>query len=452
MKHRPLSRILTAILLLATLAGCVVRRPPTLEPLRRLDARAPVILVPGTTGTMLRDRATGRVLWGNAWSVFFPRDGAYRLALPVTAGEGADGGVEAFAPVMGFHLLGVKRVEAYEAVARLMTANGYRQGDLESPHPDDTFFIYVYDWRYGTEYAARRLVELLERLRGVRGEATLRVTLICQSTASSIGRYAAKYGGVSLDEAETGRGGLPSGIEIDKLILVGTSNGGALRTLRELQRGRSYVPLLGRKIQPEALFTFRSLFEDLPLDERDLFVDERGEPVEIDVFDPDVWVRHAWSAFSAEAERRIARKGREDLFGTHEDRVDYLADRLESAERLGRLLAADSPHFGETRYYSLQNAYTPTPRRAVVTGEGDAAGTWYATDRWVRRDPLLRLLAAAPGDGHATLESQRALSPQELRAMVAESDPIPAGHFEMILDPGAQTYLLRFLLDQDGSD
>ena len=55
----------------------------------------------------------------------------------------------------------------------------------------------------------------------------------------------------------------------------------ALDTLRTLNRGRSYLPVIGRKIRPETMFGFDSLFETLPGYRPDLFFDEQGELVEI---------------------------------------------------------------------------------------------------------------------------------------------------------------------------
>ena len=46
-----------------------------MEPLARAEVRTPVVLIPGITGSKLRDRDTGTVRWGNTRSLFFPRDG-----------------------------------------------------------------------------------------------------------------------------------------------------------------------------------------------------------------------------------------------------------------------------------------------------------------------------------------------------------------------------------------
>ena len=63
---------------------------------------------------------------------------------------------------------------------------------------------------------------------------------MCQSNGERICRYLAKYGAATLEEAEAGRTAPLPGIAIEKVLLVGTSNAGSLRILRELNRGRSY--------------------------------------------------------------------------------------------------------------------------------------------------------------------------------------------------------------------
>ena len=63
-------------------------------------------------------------------------------------------------------------------------------------------------------------------------------------------------GAASLEEAERGMAVDGDGFRVAHLILVGSSNGGSLRILREMLRGRSYIPWIGRRWQPEVLFTF----------------------------------------------------------------------------------------------------------------------------------------------------------------------------------------------------
>ena len=261
------------LLAFTLLCACASREPPRLEPLVRLEPKTPVVIVPGFSGSMLRDPADGKIVWGTAGPLFGPRDGGYSLALPLDPAERARQGYEAFDVVRGMRIAFVK-VDIYGKLIKALEANGYRLGDLEAPTAAATLFVFPYDWRYNNISAAADLTEKLQRLRRVRGDPTLRVHLICQSNAARIARYMMKYGSATLDDADAGRARPPAGIHVEKLLLVGTANGGAANGFRDLLQGRSYAPLVGRKIRPEVAFSFEAGFETLPVYRDKLFFDE----------------------------------------------------------------------------------------------------------------------------------------------------------------------------------
>ncbi len=396
-----------------------------------------VVFVPGTTGTIMRDVDSGRVHWGNARSLFFPRDRGRKLALPLRFADAGmnlkpDGPIEAIR-------IGPYVKPIYAPLLAAMGKGGYRIGRLDAPGPADTFFVFGYDWRLDNVANARRLAERLEAVRRAAGDETLRVSLIAQSSGAHLARYLVKYGGASLAEAERGVARPPAGIEFERLILVGTANGGALRVLRDFNRGRRYV-LFGRRFAPEVLFTFRSLYQDLPVYTDDLFVDEAGGKLEVDLFDPETWRRYQWSIYAPPVARRLARSDP----GQSVARNDYLRERLAEARRFHRLLQADAPGFGATRYYSLQNVSDSTPARALLERREGRWRTSFSGDRAIQRNPRLRALVSTPGDGHAVLASQQWLSPQERATLAARAD-FDGGHFELIVNPDAIARLLEYL-------
>jgi hypothetical protein len=440
----------TALLVVAGISlveACSSAPPPVLPELRDLEPREPVILLPGITGSKLRERATGRVVWGSFRGMFLPRDGGYSVARPVDPESPHRGAVEAHEPVYQFRaLLGLVDVDIYDSLLRLLEANGYRVGSLDDPKPGDSFFPWAYDWRQGVVPAARGLLERLEALRRSRGEEVLRVHFICQSDAGQIVRYLLKYGGASLEEAEAGVAAPPPGVRVGKLILVGSAAGGSLSTLEDMNRGRRFVPLVGRRFRPEVIFSFPAVYETLPAYRDDLFFDEEGDPVAADLFDAAAWERYGWSAFSPEEVHRIERSGRLDLFGDAGERRAYLQRTLDRARRLHRLLRRDVDGFGHPEYYVLGNGYLPTTERALLTREDGRWRTYFADDDRLRSDPYLFTLAAVPGDGHATWTSQTWMSPQEQAAQAHPPVSIPLYHRRIILDRGAHRWILHFLL------
>lgn len=444
----PLHRLpkLLPLLLAVLLGACAGQMPtPVHPPLRDAEARRPVVLVPGITGSVLRERGTGKVVWGSGKSVFFPRDGAYALVLPL-GDEDAGKDLEAVAVLEEVSLLGVIKKEAYAPIARMLEENGYRRGDLTEPRRGDTLFLFAYDWRRSNEEAVRRLAEGLERLRRAEGRERLEVDLICQSNGAHICRYLAKYGATPFADAEAGRLEEGSGVQVAKVVLVGTSNGGSLRILRELDRGRTYFPL-GRKFQPEALFTLPGLYQDLPayLDGDGYFLDEEGGELPVDLYDPEAWEEYGWSIFGDAARRRAGR--RPELFGGMEEWRELLRRTLADARRLQELLRRDVPGFGPTRYYLIQNPSEPTPERAVLVSEDDEWRLLFTGDKELEKRPELLKRASTVGDGHASLTSQMWLSPQEAASIASDPFHVEGKHFELILNPKSLRRILKYLHD-----
>lgn len=419
-------------------------------------APVPVVLVPGLTGSKLRDPETGAVVWGRGPNVLLPRDGGAALALPIAA----EPRLEPFG-VLEELRLGPLRREVYGPLLRALEAAGYRRSRTGPLPPsgngavdaDADLFTFAYDWRRSAVDAAQGLARALEGLRSARGEGELRVDLICQSSGAYVCRWLAKYGGASVDEAEEGGTGGPRAVRIRRMVLVGVANGGALRSLREMDRGRRYVPLMGRRMLPEVLFTFPALYEDLPHDGEDLFVDRAGRSVPVDIYDPESWERYGWSAFGAKAKRRLARRARSGegraRFGTPQERRELVARQLASARRVQALLERDPEGFDPaaegSRYYLIGNAHAETPRRAVLFEEGGRWRMLFTGDPELDRLPETKARASALGDGHSSVESMEHLSPAERRAVAAEPFDIDGGHFEMILEPAVHRWIVEIL-------
>lgn len=432
----------TLVLLAALGARCSQVPAPILSADSSDTVRVPVVFVPGVTGVELRDRSTGELVWGRGRNLLGPFDRGYRLARWLPAAS-AMPRLEPGRAILELRLFGIVRRPVYRSLVDLFEANGYRHGHLEDPRPGDGFFLFAYDWRQDNVTSACRLADQLRRLQRVRGGTRLRVILVCQSNGAHVCRYLTRYGGATLEDAESlGPQRLP-GIEIDKLVLVGASNGGSLRVLRELDRGRRYLWGVGRRWAPETLFTFASLYQDLPVYTEDLFVDEKGASLAVDLFDAASWERFGWSAFGAAARRRLAAEDHREIFGREADRRAFLERSLNRAVRFHRVLHRDNDEPVPTSYYLITNRHNPTPARAVLLPEGTRWRTLFAGDRELRQLPVHTARVESIGDGHATLESQLWLSPQERARLASEPLEVAGEHFEMVL--GAATF--RHLLE-----
>lgn len=417
-----------------------------------------VVLVPGITATAMAERDTGRIAWGKGSRVFSPRDGGYALALPIGTGPDDPTSLEP-AHVLEDLRIGPLRKPIYGPLLDALDASGWKRGrDL---------LAFPYDWRRDNLETVPRLAGWLAARAAERGHDAsdpLPVSLVCQSNGSHLCRWLAKYGAISLEEAEAletaGRAppGPPPEVVIERLVLIGTANGGALRNLREMDRGRNYVPLgLGRKWQPEVVFTFPSAFQDLAGYREDgrWFVSPSGEPLDTPLYDPRSWVEHGWSVFSPEVRERIEARGESGpgkIFGTEAERLAHLTRQLDRARRFRRQLRRDPPGYVAPAIHSVQNGYAATADRAVLVPTGDPDDPyelWFTEDPELHRRKELEALVSTPGDGHATLDSQLDLSPAE-HAALRPPLYVTGTHFTLLHHPATNPAVIDALMEPGG--
>ena len=104
------------IVALALTAACTPPPRPAAPMPTAARSSIPVVFMPGTTGTTLVD-PSGRTIWGDTRSFFFPHDRGYALALPL---DGTSGGLEPGHTILDFRLLGYQEElrPAYQAGCR----------------------------------------------------------------------------------------------------------------------------------------------------------------------------------------------------------------------------------------------------------------------------------------------------------------------------------------------
>ncbi len=422
--------------------------PPHQQHARPGGIKPAVIFVPGVTGSRLEDPATGEVLWGDATQLLSPKDRGYSTVLPLHPETSSRSRFVPTGILSHMRLLTYTR-EVYRPLQRALIGAGHQLGDLDHPASDKDLYYFTYDWRRENQQAVEELHQALTHLAQRRGDP--RVRLLCQSNAGRICRYVAKYGGSNPAQLLSAHGdqaaltellGSPE-YSIELIVLISNSHGGALRQLHELHKGRKYVPGIGRFMGPETLFALRTLFEDLPFYRDDLFLDKDGVPLKIDLFDPESWRRYQWSIFAPEITDRLNRSNPNQMFGTPNERFEYLSERLAQARQVNRLLISDSP-LPAPALCLLQNTTAPSIERALLFHD-PRRRRWrllFEGDRGVPKE--LKPLLTSPGDGHGTETSQNHLSSQELAA-VTTRHKIKGGHFDSITKQQTLDKLLECL-------
>ena len=229
---------------------------------------------------------------------------------------------------------------------------GYRDGDWNNPGTDgdkDTFYVFAYDWRQDNVANARELIMQIERLKEKLQRPDLRFNIVAHSMGGLIARYAAMYGNTDLPrENEEIHPTWAGATHINKIVMIGVPNEGSADAFATLIEGysiteglRRRVPLLN-KLTAEDSISSPALFQLLPHGSAVRFLDENLKPVQIDLYDPEVWKHYGWSPISnPDFRRRYSARGGGE--GARLQSLDaYFVAVLKRAQRFHQALDASS--------------------------------------------------------------------------------------------------------------
>jgi pimeloyl-ACP methyl ester carboxylesterase len=341
--------------------------------------RTPVVLVPSILGTKLVD-TRGRLVWGNIRRLYF--------GAPLGDGPG----ICTAGLLRGFSVVpGLLHYDVFGALVRfLVGVGGYV--------PGEDLHVLEYDWRGGIAEAGAQLAELLQRLRGAGEE---RFDLVGMSTGGLVIRWV-------LAQRDA---------PIRRVVYVGTPQEGAFSALWYIADGVRPAPL-GKSFSGAIVARFQTVWDALPIAEEPIFVDEGGAPLDISLYDPDIWGRLQLDPGGVDVRRRLeeaARFQRAIAGATHPDSFVIGARNLVTATRCivqgGRATFPPcEPRPDDAR---LRFAYEP----------GDSA----VPERSVRAVPGLdpqRVWFVEPSQ-HRTLPADRDVHRLVLEALLATDRAVP---------------------------
>ena len=300
---------------------------------------------------------------------------------------------------------------------------GYRDGDWNNPGTDgdkDTFYVFAYDWRQDNVANARELIRQIEHLKEKLQRPDLRFNIVAHSMGGLIARYAAMYGNKDLPrENEEIHLTWAGAAHINKIVMIGVPNEGSADAFATLIEGysiteglRRRVPLLN-KLTAEDSISSPALFQLLPHGSAVRFLDENLKPVQIDLYDPEVWKHYGWSPISnPDFRRRYSAKGGGE--GARLQSLDaYFVAVLKRAQRFHQALDASSLVNPPVSLMAIGGDCEETLNSPVILHDAKQ-------DRWLtlirpreyRTTSGLRITRAqvtaamyAPGDGRVTRAS-----------------------------------------------
>jgi pimeloyl-ACP methyl ester carboxylesterase len=423
-------RILLPFALIATNA-CLLKasRPnlPAIFPapiVAKRTGKAPIIIIPGVTGSELVNRTTGEKLWPD----LFPED-KEALALPITSttlSENRDDVVASkiieSAQLMKF----MPEIGVYGALLKaLENQGGYRRGDIDAPAPDgdrDTYYLFAYDWRRDNVESARKLAEKIAEIKRRTNKPDLRFDIIAHSMGGLIARYFAMYGDADVLGDRQPRPDWRGAQSIRSLVLFATPNAGSMDALRSLIYGYSITEANKPRINPfkslgrVTIFTVASVYQLLPRRESARFYDAKLDPIKVDLYDVGTWERYHWSAaFDTEIANRELKssikkfgegEGRPAAAKTLAFRAAYLRAVLKRAADFQEALDAPGAPPETLRLHLMGGDCEPTVAGALIVDvKGQTRTLFYPRNisGELRKEAFNKMFI--PGDGRVTRQS-----------------------------------------------
>jgi pimeloyl-ACP methyl ester carboxylesterase len=214
---------------------------------------SPVIFVPGIGGSRLRNRNTGKVVWGNLETMF---GDLQKISLPDRDTD---------------------LIEATEVIDKIVIFCPFQTsfyGEIEtflcknlSYARDKDLFFFCYDWRQDCAVSAEKLKEYIGERYDQLGK---KLTIVAHSMGGLIARYCTDC--------------LEAHQYVDKIIALGTPHRGSPNALESLLKGACVFPGGFRRQETlKCLKTFPSAYQLLPtLGSKEVYIqDDHMSPVDI---------------------------------------------------------------------------------------------------------------------------------------------------------------------------
>jgi pimeloyl-ACP methyl ester carboxylesterase len=438
--RRPCPRLATLLLaagLAALLSACLTFRRYDMTRIHQDAAampRNPVIVIHGFLGSKMKNRHTQQSVWGrlrNAISRGKPDD----LALPIDRLPLSEDRDDLVPYAICESVFGVK---FYGAILQaLREVGGYQLGDINNPKPDDSAFIYYYDWRRDNVDSAIGLGRAIRKIKARLRAPDLRFDIVAHSMGGYLAEYYLKYGMVDvLDHPGEAPVTYAGAADIARIVTIGTPHRGTMSAFRILNNG------FARTMSPLEIFSMPSVYQLLPDDPSGHFLDMHGNDVAVDLYNARTWIENRWSIWSGkQAEGAGAPPPQAERF------LQAALDRARAFHAALRKDAAGSEP--PVPIHLFGSDCVPTLDRVVLnpTAEGTEILFGDGTEPF-RNARELEKLMLAPGDGTVTADSLVGLAPAPPPSATASTFFFCATHGLLPANRGFQDNLFYVLLGQ----
>lgn len=377
-------------------------------------ARNPVIIVHGFLGAKLINPKTKENVWGY-FKMSDNKNGlspekCRNLAVPMIPGKALKdlkGGavVDVMMEAANVRIFGMKiSVPGYSKMIKILTDAGYCVENKPLPKGKHfkNLFLFGYDWRRDLPHNAAMLDKFITEKKaylqkeygkyyGIKNY-DVQFDIIGHSMGGLLSRYYLRYGKADLPAD----GSIPKPTwagskHLDKVLIVGTPNGGYLDTILEMVSGmriETGTPM----VNPAILGTWATYYQMMPPTSTRSVVyadDPNGEGV--DIFDPKVWEKLKWGLADPKQDENLkvllpnAQKPSE----RRKIALEHLTKCLKRAKQFTNAMRVQALPPDDVKLYLFQGDAVLTTRRATVN----------------RKTGELKVIDYEPGDGKVLVNS-----------------------------------------------
>lgn len=422
------------------------------------QGKNPLILIPGLSGSELVDKKTGEKIWFRAVKA---KSEDLRLPISTNINRVQDDIIPG--DVLRNVKIGpVTVTDVYGGFIRAMEMRGgYLEENWDSPSEDgdhDSLYVFPYDWRLDNVANAQRLFSAVEALKKKLKKPDLKFDIVAHSLGGIISRYAVMYGNADLPAS--GKKPTPTWAgakHFDKVILLGTPNEGSANSLSALLNGytigglRIDLPFL-EDTSRFTVFTIPSAYQLLPAPGTLRVLDDKLDPIEVDVYDTKVWSKYGWNP--------VEDKGFVDKFDESERKIapQFFADQLSRAKRLHEALAASRGKSGGVMFQIFGSDCRVAVNSVVLyrDRESESWKTVFRPKGFTRAngtkvsDSELKDAMTTPGDGVVSTRSLEAMTQSEnagVRSIMDSGAPkyVCEEHSKLAANSRIQDQIIKFL-------